>query len=80
MKADLQKFAPVAIIGCGLIGKKRAAALRPGQIPVVCDLKPGLAESLAATRESGVAPWLAPLTTDSVSARLTESASLPVSP
>ncbi len=38
-----------AIIGCGLIGKKRAACLPAGSLAVVCDLDRGRAESLAAT-------------------------------
>jgi predicted dehydrogenase len=38
-----------AIIGCGLIGKKRAASLPKGALAVVCDLDRARAESLAAT-------------------------------
>ena len=38
-----------AIIGCGLIGKKRAACLPKGALAVVCDLDRARAESLAAT-------------------------------
>jgi predicted dehydrogenase len=38
-----------AIIGCGLIGKKRAACLPKGSLAVVCDLDRTRAESLAAT-------------------------------
>ena len=38
-----------AIIGCGLIGKKRAACLPKGSLAVVCDLERTRAESLAAT-------------------------------
>ena len=38
-----------AIIGCGLIGKKRAACLPKGALAVVCDLDRVRAESLAAT-------------------------------
>lgn len=38
-----------AIIGCGLIGKKRAACLPPDSLAVVCDLDRARAESLAAT-------------------------------
>jgi predicted dehydrogenase len=37
----------VALIGCGLIGKKRAACLDPKQIVVCCDLNPSRAEELA---------------------------------
>lgn len=36
-----------AIIGCGLIGRKRAQALRPGQLAVACDLDLSRAEALA---------------------------------
>ena len=35
-----------AIIGCGLIGKKRLASLRPGQFAVACDLELSRAEPL----------------------------------
>ena len=38
-----------AIIGCGLIGKKRAACLPKGSLAVVCDLDLSRAQSLAAT-------------------------------
>ncbi|MEO6786977.1 MAG: Gfo/Idh/MocA family oxidoreductase, partial [Chthoniobacteraceae bacterium] len=38
-----------AIIGCGLIGKKRAACLPKGALALVCDLDRPRAESLAAT-------------------------------
>jgi predicted dehydrogenase len=37
----------VAVIGCGLIGKKRTAALARGQVKIACDLNGSLAESLA---------------------------------
>ncbi len=40
-----------AIIGCGLIGRKRLAALAPGQLAVACDLDLGRAESL--TKSAG---------------------------
>ncbi|MCF7689293.1 MAG: Gfo/Idh/MocA family oxidoreductase [Cephaloticoccus sp.] len=36
-----------AIIGCGLIGRKRAAALAPGQLRYACDLDPDRAATLA---------------------------------
>ncbi|MFI5337569.1 MAG: Gfo/Idh/MocA family protein [Opitutales bacterium] len=36
-----------ALAGCGLIGRKRAAALRPGQLRYACDLDAGRAASLA---------------------------------
>ncbi len=35
------------IIGCGLIGRKRAASLAPGQLRYACDLETGRAETLA---------------------------------
>lgn len=38
----------VAIVGCGLIGQKRAKALAGAQLAVCCDLKLALAERLAA--------------------------------
>lgn len=38
-----------AIIGCGLIGRKRAASMSPGQLRYACDLDPGRAAALAAT-------------------------------
>ena len=36
----------VAIIGCGLIGKKRAQVLRPDTLTAVCDSRRGAAEAL----------------------------------
>jgi predicted dehydrogenase len=36
-----------AIVGCGLIGRKRAAALKPGQLRYACDLDAGRAADLA---------------------------------
>jgi predicted dehydrogenase len=42
--------AGIAIIGCGLIGRKRAAALSAGDLVVCCDVNRERAESLAATR------------------------------
>ncbi len=38
----------VAIVGCGLIGQKRARALAGAKLTVCCDVKPVLAEKLAA--------------------------------
>jgi len=35
------------IVGCGLIGRKRAAALRPGQLRYACDLDATRAAELA---------------------------------
>jgi len=37
----------LAIVGCGLIGAKRAAAAQPHEIAVVCDTEPQRAEKLA---------------------------------
>lgn len=37
----------LAIVGCGLIGAKRAAAAAPHEIAIVCDVDRGRAESLA---------------------------------
>ncbi len=42
-----------AIVGCGLIGKKRLASLKPGQFAVACDLDLARAESLVKTAGSG---------------------------
>ena len=39
----------IAIIGCGLIGRKRAAALAGGTLILACDLDESIAHSLAAT-------------------------------
>ncbi|MBV9126893.1 MAG: Gfo/Idh/MocA family oxidoreductase [Verrucomicrobia bacterium] len=38
-----------AIIGCGLIGRKRLASLAPGQLAVACDVEIARAEALAKT-------------------------------
>jgi predicted dehydrogenase len=38
----------IGIIGCGLIGRKRAAAARHHDIVMVCDVDPGRAEALGA--------------------------------
>jgi predicted dehydrogenase len=42
-----------AIIGCGLIGRKRLATLRPGQLSVACDLDKSRADALIATAGQG---------------------------
>jgi predicted dehydrogenase len=42
-----------AIIGCGLIGRKRLASLRPGQLAVACDLDLGRAQALVSASGSG---------------------------
>ncbi len=42
-----------AIVGCGLIGRKRLASLAPGQLAVACDLDLSRAEALARTAGEG---------------------------
>lgn len=42
-----------AIIGCGLVGRKRLAGLRPGQLVVACDLDKGRAQALVDIAGSG---------------------------
>lgn len=42
-----------AIVGCGLIGRKRLASLAPGQFAVACDLDLGRAEALARAAGGG---------------------------
>ncbi len=57
-----------ALIGCGLIGHKRAAALRDGAITVCCDVQEDRAEKLAA-KFPGVWPttdWQAAVERDDV--------------
>jgi len=49
MTAALPSALKFGIIGCGLIGKKRAAALKPGQLLYACDLEASRAENLAQT-------------------------------
>lgn len=44
-----------AIIGCGLIGRKRLNCLQPGQLSVACDLDLNRAEAMVATAGSGIA-------------------------
>ena len=53
MDAPVPNPVHFAIIGCGLIGKKRLASLRPGQFAVACDLDLSRAESLVKTAGSG---------------------------
>ncbi|MEO8257179.1 MAG: Gfo/Idh/MocA family oxidoreductase [Acidobacteriota bacterium] len=45
----------VAIVGCGLIGRKRAAALGPARLVACADLDRARAESLAGTADGAVA-------------------------
>jgi len=51
MTAPLQ----FAIVGCGLIGRKRAAALAPGQLRYACDLDAARATELATTHPGAMA-------------------------
>jgi predicted dehydrogenase len=43
----MQKASRVAIVGCGVIGKKRAASLNAGQLVVCCDVDLSRADELA---------------------------------
>jgi predicted dehydrogenase len=43
----VQKVLQVAIVGCGLVGKKRAASLNAGQLVMCCDMDLSRAEELA---------------------------------
>ena len=45
----------IAIIGCGLIGRKRLAALPAGAFAAACDLEIGRAEQLVASAKAGSA-------------------------
>ena len=45
----------IAIIGCGLIGRKRLAALPAGAFAAACDLEIGRAEQLVASARTGYA-------------------------
>jgi predicted dehydrogenase len=44
-----------AIIGCGLIGRKRAASMQPGQLRYACDVDPSRASLLAGTAPGCIA-------------------------
>ncbi len=50
--SDLLQY---AIVGCGLIGRKRAAALAPGQLRYACDLDATRAADLARTAAGAIA-------------------------
>jgi len=53
----------LGIVGCGLIGQKRAAAARGHQVALVADLDPGRAQALADTTGASVAKdWQALVT------------------
>src|ERR1035437_5373760 len=54
----------VAIVGCGLIGSKRAASLPPGSVTVCCDLAAPRAVQLAPSAAGG-APAGTPVLTES---------------
>jgi predicted dehydrogenase len=58
----------VAIVGCGLIGQKRAAAAKGHEIVAVCDRDPGRAKALARqTQARAVEDWRAAIVgTDAV--------------
>src|ERR1700756_2620048 len=43
----MQKALQVAVVGCGLVGKKRAASLNAGQLVVCCDVDLSRADELA---------------------------------
>ena len=54
MLSDKHEARPrFAIIGCGLIGRKRLKSLRPDQLAVACDLDLGRAEAVVAANGSG---------------------------
>ncbi|MCX6631543.1 MAG: Gfo/Idh/MocA family oxidoreductase [Candidatus Solibacter sp.] len=58
-----------AIVGCGLIGRKRAASLPPGSVTVYCDTQPDRAAQLAATHGAAASTdWLATVHRDDVDA------------
>jgi predicted dehydrogenase len=59
-----------AIIGCGLIGRKRAASLPPGQLRYACDLDAGRAAALAQTAPgcAAITDYLAALADPAVQA------------
>lgn len=54
----------VAIVGCGLIGRKRAAALAGCELAIACDVDTARAESLGAARAT--TDWQAAVTSDAV--------------
>jgi predicted dehydrogenase len=58
-----------AIVGCGLIGRKRAAALPSGTVTVCCDIDAGRATQLAAAyRATPVTDWREAVRRDDVDA------------
>lgn len=61
----------VALVGCGLIGHKRARVLAPGALRVACDADPQRAASLAAAHGAeAAADWRAAVTRADVDAVL----------
>lgn len=58
----------VAIVGCGLVGRKRAAALGRARLTVCADLDPSRAEALAQTSPGAIATadWRAAVTSEDV--------------
>src|ERR1035438_6573754 len=59
-----------AIVGCGLIGRKRAASLPPGSVTVCCDTQAERAGQLAAATRGAAAStdWRATVRRDDVDA------------
>ena len=56
-------------MGCGLIGRKRAAALPPGTVTVCCDVDPGRATQLAVTcKATPLTDWREAVRRDDVDA------------
>ena len=72
LQCVLTPNAPIraAIIGCGLIGRKRAASLPPGTVTVCCDVAPARAAQLAATTPGAIAAtdWHATVRRDEIDA------------
>ncbi len=64
MSAPLQ----YAIIGCGLIGKKRAASLAPGQLRYACDLDEARAAGLAMAGAAAITDYAKALADPAVDA------------
>ena len=58
----------VAIVGCGLIGRKRAAALPPGSLRVACDVNETAARALAGSTADWSSDWRAMVVRDDVDA------------
>lgn len=58
----------VAIVGCGLIGRKRAAALPPGALRVACDLSETAARATAGSAADWSLDWREAIARDDVDA------------